>query len=275
MPRFDGWTLSSPGEGTRARAIVAIWGLAAACVLAQGTVQQLMAGDAVTTDFLLRWRLFPIALWGGVTPAVLAAARRWPLPSARWPVHVGFHAALFAAWMVTSNVLLRLPDLAGGGPAGIGEDAALAALAHAPPAALAWILLVLAGARSRRGDVATRSEGRSRAAREEPLSLRSGYRTHLVPREAVHWVEADGDYVRVNTREGVLRVRTTMKALHRRLGDERFVRIHRSALVNVDFVREVQSYFHGDHVAILRDGTELRIPRSRREARRRLLGPYG
>lgn len=275
MLRFDGGTLSSPEEGFRARTIVAFWGLAAVCVLAQGAVQQVAAGGTVTADFLLRLRLFPIALWGGMAPAVLAAARRWPLASARWPVHGAFHAVLFGAWMLASNALLRLPDLAVRGLAGVGEEAAASAVAHSPPAALAWILLVLAGTRSGARDDAPRPDGRSEGSPEEPLSLRSGYRIHLVRREAVRWVEAAGDYVRVHTDDGVLRVRTTMKALHRRLGDEWFVRIHRSTLVNVAFVREVQSYFHGDHVAILRDGTELRIPRSRREARRRLLEPDG
>lgn len=271
----DGRTSPWLDELADSRKGVAIWGTAAALVLAQGILQQMMAGDEVTAGFLLRWRLFPIALWGAAAPAVLAAARRWPLPTARWPVHGAFHAVLFGAWMITSNALLRLPDVSDSGLAGVGEDAVLAAVAHAPPAALIWLLLLVAGARTgtRRG--ANGTGGSSRVSREKPLSLRSGYRTHLVPREAVRWVEADGDYVRVHTPDGVLRVRTTMKALQRRLGDARFVRIHRSALVSVGFVREVQSYFHGDHVAILRDGTELRVPRSRREARRRLLDPDG
>lgn len=275
MLGLDDVTSPSLDELVRSRKGVAIWGVAAALVLAQGVLQQMMAGDEVTAGFLLRWRLLPIALWGAAAPVVLAAAGRWPLRSARWHVHGAFHAVLFGAWMITSNALLRLPDVSSSGLAGVGEDAVLAAVAHAPPAALTWLLLLVAGARVRTRQDPVGPSGPPRGPREEPLSLRSGYRTHLVPRETVHWVEADGDYVQVHTREGVLRVRTTMKALHRRLGDERFVRIHRSALVNIGFVREVQSYFHGDHVAILRDGAELRIPRSRREARRRLLDPDG
>lgn len=276
------------------------WVLAAIAVLGQGAVVEVLGRGTVTAEFLLRWRLLPVGLWAGVTPVVLAAARRWPVPAARWPAHVAVHLVLFFAWMLLSNLLLRVPELTGPGAAGLGAvggASVWAAFEYGPAGALLWAGLVAVGsgpdavgsgaavgtatrgrgartpAGSRADRAATggrRDRGVARGA--EPLALREGYRTHRVPREAVRWVEADGDYLRVHTAERSYRIRGPMKAFLRRLDDERFLRIHRSTLVNVDFVREVQPYFHGDWMAILRDGTELRVPRTRRAAIGRLRG---
>lgn len=100
----------------------------------------------------------------------------------------------------------------------------------------------------------------------ERLALRDGLHIHLVPRREVRWVEADSDHVRVHTSERSVRVRGTMRAFERELARDGFLRIHRSALIHPRAVREIQPYFHGDYVAVLDDGTELRIPRTRRAA---------
>jgi two-component system LytT family response regulator len=59
-------------------------------------------------------------------------------------------------------------------------------------------------------------------------------------------------------------VRMTMNALARSLDSRAFVRIHRSTIVNIDFVRELRGLAHGDYAVILRDGTELTLTRSYR-----------
>jgi two-component system LytT family response regulator len=60
-------------------------------------------------------------------------------------------------------------------------------------------------------------------------------------------------------------IRETLANLEEQLDPERFVRIHRSTIVNLDRVQEMQPWFHGAFVVILVDGTELRLSRSRRE----------
>ena len=243
------------------RYIVAAWGLAAVVVLIQGVAEQAVDDGTVTLEFLLRWRLYPIALWALVTPLALRAARRWPVTAPRWPVHLAVHGALFSAWMLVSNALLRIPDALAG--ESMGREAFRAAIENSPGGAVVWILLVVLG-RGRR-----RPNGHDRV---EPLSLLESYRTYLVHPDEICWVEADGDHLQVHTRERTYRIRDTMKGFQRRLDDGSFIRIHRSTLVNLHFVREMQPYFHGDYVAILRDGTELRVPRSRRAAIQRLRG---
>jgi two-component system LytT family response regulator len=64
-----------------------------------------------------------------------------------------------------------------------------------------------------------------------------------------------------------------MEALEAKLDPSRFVRVHRSAIVNVDRIQSVQPYFRGMHVIVLRDGTQLMLSRRRRAALERALGP--
>ena len=66
--------------------------------------------------------------------------------------------------------------------------------------------------------------------------------------------------------------REPLRDLEARLDPKRFVRIHRSAIVQIDRIRQLQSLPSGDAAVILRDGTELRVSRSRREAIRAVLG---
>ncbi len=94
-------------------------------------------------------------------------------------------------------------------------------------------------------------------------------RSFFVRTADVDWIEAARNYVRLHAGDRVHTVRTTLAALDARLDPEQFRRISRSALVNLDRVREVQPWFHGDAVVILDGGA--RLPLSRRY-RANLLG---
>ncbi|HEX9581767.1 MAG TPA: LytTR family DNA-binding domain-containing protein [Gemmatimonadales bacterium] len=94
----------------------------------------------------------------------------------------------------------------------------------------------------------------------------------IVPATAVEWIEAARDYVKLHAGREVYLVRTTMTALETRLDPREFVRIHRSTVVRVDRIRELQPFFHGDYVVILKDGTKLRMSRGYRQAVQRRLG---
>jgi LytTr DNA-binding domain len=77
----------------------------------------------------------------------------------------------------------------------------------------------------------------------------------------VHWFEAARNYVRVHAGDRVHILRTTLVSLEGRLDPERFRRISRSVVVNLDRVREVQPWFHGDAVVILEGGARLSLSR--------------
>jgi len=146
--------------------------------------------------------------------------------------------------------------------------------------------------RVRRADVADRMEallrevaetGESRGAEGRPVEGA----TRRIPvrgaNGAIHFIDPDSvDWIG-SARDGVdLHVGKTKHRLNRTLGaalamfdSRRFVRIHRSTVVNMDRVRELQPYFHGEYVVILVDGTRLKLSRGQRGAVSRLLGSSG
>ncbi len=82
----------------------------------------------------------------------------------------------------------------------------------------------------------------------------------------IDWIEAAGNYVRLHVNKSVQMSRDTLSAMEKRLDPTRFARIHRSAIVNLDRVKELQAWFSGDFVVLLTTGERLRLSRSFRRA---------
>jgi len=108
--------------------------------------------------------------------------------------------------------------------------------------------------------------------RLDRIALKVRGRTKFVRAEAVDWVEADGVYARLHLGAESYLIRMAMHELERRLDPRRFVRIHRSTIVNLDRVREVQELFRGESELLLEDGTRLKLSRSRKAGLEKMLG---
>lgn len=121
------------------------------------------------------------------------------------------------------------------------------------------------------------ADGEAGAAAPRPrrLGVRVGTRIVLVPVDDVDWAEADGDYVRVNAGGAVHLLSTTLQALEATLGGERFLRIHRSVVVNLDRVRELHREPDGSGYLVLGGGVRLRVSRGRWERLVQALGVEG
>lgn len=89
---------------------------------------------------------------------------------------------------------------------------------------------------------------------------------------SLEWIEAAGNYLRLNTRDGSHLVRQTMASLERRLDPRKFIRIHRSTIVNIGSIREVRQRQSGEQTVVLASGKRLNIGRSYRDRFARLLG---
>lgn len=98
----------------------------------------------------------------------------------------------------------------------------------------------------------------------ERLAVKSGGSVYFVRTDEIDWVEAAGNYSKLHAGKQVHLLRETMTALEAKLDPKRFARIHRSTIVNLERVRELQPYFHGDYVVILNDGTQLTLSRNHR-----------
>jgi two-component system LytT family response regulator len=135
-------------------------------------------------------------------------------------------------------------------------------------------------ARLRRGEAAEVNEllrallADAEAAPRGPrrLVVKSDSRIALVRPEDVDWVEAAGNYVRLHVGKDEHLLRGTMEAAEAQLPAGKFVRVHRSAIVNIDRIRALEPAFHGDYVVQLHDGTELPLSRTYRARLEELLG---
>ncbi|MGH7670961.1 MAG: LytTR family DNA-binding domain-containing protein [Gemmatimonadaceae bacterium] len=93
------------------------------------------------------------------------------------------------------------------------------------------------------------------------IVVRCERRLLFLRQEEIDWVEAAGNYVRLHVRGAAHVLRQSMKHMETRLDPDVFVRIHRSAIVNADRIRELQPWLHGEYVVILDDGTRLSASR--------------
>ena len=105
------------------------------------------------------------------------------------------------------------------------------------------------------------TELKSQRRRNSRLIVKTGGKVLFLRSLDVDWVEAAGNYVRLHVGGESYLYRESMKNMESRLDDDQFVRIHRSAIVNLDRIRELQPWFHGEYVVILQDGTKLMASR--------------
>ena len=106
----------------------------------------------------------------------------------------------------------------------------------------------------------------------ERFVVKSGGRVFFLKNEEIDWIEAAGNYVRLHVGTETHLLRETMNAIQKKIDPSRFIRIHRSTFVNVEKIKELQPWFHGEYVVIMRDGTQLTMSRSYRSSLPDLLG---
>jgi two-component system, LytTR family, response regulator len=101
--------------------------------------------------------------------------------------------------------------------------------------------------------------------------VRANGEIYFVRVDDVDWIDAEGNYVALHAAGRRHLVRDTIKSLESRLDPAKFVRVHRSAIINVDRLRKLQPYFHGEYVITLQDGTTLTSSRTYSDRLRALL----
>ncbi len=97
------------------------------------------------------------------------------------------------------------------------------------------------------------------------IAVRTNGRVVFLRSGDIDWVEAADNYVCMHCGRDVHVLRETMGELEAKLDPARFIRVHRSAIVNLDRIRELQPWFRGDYKVVLNDGTELTLTKSHRE----------
>ncbi len=99
----------------------------------------------------------------------------------------------------------------------------------------------------------------------ERIMVKSAGRISFLRTEEIDWIEAQGDYVRLWAQGRKFLIREKIGDMEQQFSGDRFIRIHRSTIVNVERIKEMQPLFYGEYAVILNDGTRLTLSRSFRE----------
>jgi len=109
------------------------------------------------------------------------------------------------------------------------------------------------------------------AQKQERLAFKANGRVIFVRIEEIDSIEADGNYVQLRVGGVAHQLRETISGLESQLPSERFMRISRSVIINLDRIKELQPMFYGDYAVILHDGTRLTLSRNFRDRLEKLL----
>jgi two-component system LytT family response regulator len=105
------------------------------------------------------------------------------------------------------------------------------------------------------------------------IILKADGALHFIKARDVIWIEAQGDFVKVQTQGKTQLVRETLQSMEQKLDPTKFLRIHRSFVVNLEHVRKVELALYGDYSVFVSDGSKLRLSRNYRSKLKALIKP--
>ena len=253
-------------------------GAATAAALVVGLVTGVQAylaragsADAIPLGLAVQNRTFAALSWVLVGIGVVAAARRWPVGRKTWKQVLPIHLAAAVAAGCSVNLILhttlwllgayrialvRLPDVV---LRDTLDHVHLNLLVYAVIAGVVWSMAAAPAAADQ-----SRYASRLTARRRDTLTV--------LAVDDVDWIEGADDYACLHVGQRRHLTDDRLRALEQTLDPSRFVRVHRSALVNLSRVREVKDGRWGDAVAVLHNGTRVRVSRTRREMLMAALG---
>jgi hypothetical protein len=277
--------------------ILALWTTVALVAAVQAlAMARLDSHTSLTAALTARLSILPF--WALATPLILRSARRFPVIDDRRRAHLAnvlLHAVLGTCFVVAANVAIRVGEVMAGSlsVAHLARSTMMGLAEYFPFALIVYALLVVAGHFGRApaigpaaasppttasppdapsvpvplaSAVSTSDVASHAAIVPDCLTIHQWNRVHLVRTVDIDWIEAEDNYVVVHAAGKRYKGRERIGDVESRLDPRRFVRIHRSAIVHVGRIREVQPLTHGDHAVVLRDGKVLRVARSRRRA---------
>ncbi len=228
------------------------------------------------------WRALAASLsawyvWGLLAPVVAWLGRRFQVDRANFGrhffIHLGASLDLALLHVIAAVSLQDLFHVAAGQPF-VFSDVLLDdfTLFYHWNVLIYWAILAVVHAYDYHRDLESRqsalAELERRVARPDVLErvlVEDAGRRVFVRTADIDWVEAAKNYVRLHIGERTYVLRSALAALEERLDARVFRRINRSALVNLDRIKELQPWFHGDAICILRSGARLTVSRTYRD----------
>ncbi len=109
-------------------------------------------------------------------------------------------------------------------------------------------------------------------AKLERLIVKTNGRIIFLRLEEIDWMEAAGNYIKLHVGNESHLVRETMNNLEQQLHPQQFIRIHRSTIINIEKIKELQPYFNGEYKVVLKNNTQVILSRGFRENFTKILG---
>lgn len=106
----------------------------------------------------------------------------------------------------------------------------------------------------------------------ERVVIKSNGRVFFLKTDEIDWIGAEGNYVSLHVKKETYLLRETISGIEAQLDPAKFPRIHRSRIVNIDRIRELRPWSHGEYHVILHDGAQLTLSRGYRDRLQKLLG---
>ncbi|RJP35186.1 MAG: DNA-binding response regulator [Candidatus Omnitrophota bacterium] len=119
-------------------------------------------------------------------------------------------------------------------------------------------------------DLLAEMEGQKKSV--DRIVVKTSSRILFVKTEDIDWIGASGNYLEIHSGKNMYLIRETMNHIEQKLDPARFLRIHRSTIVNLDRVIELQADTNGDYVVIMQNGITLTMSRSHREKMNKRIG---
>jgi hypothetical protein len=258
-----------------------MWGTAALLSAVQIFMRDLGRGFSPPWFGVLLANFLAWLPWLLIAPLTLKLERRRPLTGARRWLHAGLHAgisAVVSAAFLFYLALFHLLYLEGHTlPLDTGVIRAEYSDKlgrHFLTGVLLYFAILAVGFALRAWRAATavaKPQVTDAPMAPGPFVIRSIGRLQRVEPADVHWIEGCGNYARLHLDDRTVLLRRTLSSLTEELGPARFVRIHKSAIVNSDRVAELRRRSHGEATLVLRDGGELKVSRTYRGALEKLL----
>ncbi len=107
------------------------------------------------------------------------------------------------------------------------------------------------------------------------LIIKSAGKMYIIKTSDIEWIEADDNYVKLHVNGKTHYLRQTMKTMEKSLDPSLFLRIHRSVIVNMDRISQIQQWFNNEYMVTLKNGTELNMSRTYREKAKQRFSEFG
>ena len=234
-------------------------------------------GESLSPWEPLVWEFSSVILIGALIPLLVWLNRRFPVSTRRWYRTVPIHLAAtlpFSIIHVAGMVGLRkLAYAVAGGSYQFGPALSGWVYEYRKDFVTYWLIIAylcafgawrywrrVQAAGPAMGSDASEVPGNS-VGRLDRLVVRKLNREFILDVADIVRIESDGNYVTVHANTTTYQLRGSLTGLSKRLDDHRFVQIHRGQIVNIDHVREIQPWDHGDYRVLLRDGNFVNFSR--------------